>query len=228
MQIKILDLMLSVQRGLWGNASLNLRAVCADCDNKKIYVDFFYDGEISEEDHELYESVLDDIYSDYSIETEFYMPSIRLDYPQKIPLRGRWVYYRYEDILKIPVERNSDLFKSHIAHLSDKESELTRMSVLKLSVGDALLGHVTPNLRGVCVNVDENKMYVNFYFDGEISKLDQELFDLSVSRFMEEFKATKVEFDIQMIRLDFPLKPPWIGGWVYKRSEDTSQYPLEN
>jgi len=67
---------------------------------------FYCDGEISEEDKELCECVLDEIHSDFihlskgNSKFEFETPFIRLDYPHKPPLIGHWVYYRNEDTSK--------------------------------------------------------------------------------------------------------------------------------
>jgi hypothetical protein len=48
-------------------------------------------------------SNLDEITADFfrataSEEIEFETPMIRLDYPQKPPLIGHWVYYRFESL----------------------------------------------------------------------------------------------------------------------------------
>jgi hypothetical protein len=101
--LDIPSLKLSVQRALLGNVSPNLRAVCADIKSHEIFANFYYNGEISEEDREMYNSAVDQILADFFYmevegkETVFHLPIIRLDYPEKMPLIGHWVYYRNEN-----------------------------------------------------------------------------------------------------------------------------------
>ncbi len=104
MIIDIVNLRLSAQRGLLYNSFPELRAVCVESSENLIYVCFYCDGKISEENNELCECVLDDIMADFcnmgtkeGVEIKFETPIIRLDYPKKMPLRGCWVYYRHED-----------------------------------------------------------------------------------------------------------------------------------
>ncbi len=99
-------LKLSAQRGLLYNVFPELRAVCASAEENLIYMAFFIDGEITEEQRECCASVLDDVLADFfqvnpneKDDLEYEAPIIRLDYPQKPPLRGFWVYYRYESHL---------------------------------------------------------------------------------------------------------------------------------
>jgi len=102
MLIDMVNLRLSAQRALLWNVFPKLRAVCVDSKENRIYVCFYCDGEISEEDKELCESVLDDIIADFFItkeedRIEFETPIIRMDYPKKMLLNGIWVFYRNED-----------------------------------------------------------------------------------------------------------------------------------
>jgi hypothetical protein len=107
MNIDIVDLKLSVQRGLLGHVFPKLRAVCANSIQNRIIVCFYVDGEITEHEKELCECVLDDVTADFFLaradekdQIEFEIPIIRLDYPKKPPLIGYWVYYRNEDTSK--------------------------------------------------------------------------------------------------------------------------------
>jgi hypothetical protein len=107
MIIDIVNLKLSVQRGLLGHVFPKLRAVCVNSKENLIYVCFYIDGEISENQKELCESVLDDVTADFfnakadeNNEIEFETPIIRLDYPKKPLLIGHWVYYRNEPTIQ--------------------------------------------------------------------------------------------------------------------------------
>lgn len=98
MVVKISNLRLSAQRSLLGNVFPKLRAVCVNSTENLVFVGFYIDGEISEDEKEFCESTLDQIIVDFiHDEVEFETPIIRLDYPERPPLIGHWVYYRYED-----------------------------------------------------------------------------------------------------------------------------------
>ncbi len=92
----------SALRGLLGRVFPKLRAVCVNSTENLIYVCFYIDGEISEDEAEYCEGALDDIIADFCHLTyngkdiEFETPIVRLDYPQKPSLIGHWVYYRDE------------------------------------------------------------------------------------------------------------------------------------
>lgn len=95
---QISDALLATQRALLDVVTPELRAVVVDIDNdkKEFYIRFYYDGEVSEELIDLWSSAiteasagLDPIYDlDNGIE--------RLDFPKKIPFRGRFAYFRKE------------------------------------------------------------------------------------------------------------------------------------
>jgi hypothetical protein len=104
MVVDMVDLKLSTARGLLGHVFPTLRAVCVNSTENLIRVCFYCNGEITEDHTELCESVLDDVTSDFlhlikegEGGLEFETPIIRLDYPNKMPLVGEWVYYRCED-----------------------------------------------------------------------------------------------------------------------------------
>lgn len=96
--VNILSLGLSASRALLGNVSANLRAVTVDCTDEFYQVSFFYDGEISEEEHEFLEHTMDQIIGDFwtNKEPKFKYFINRLDYPKAIPEQGVFVYQRYE------------------------------------------------------------------------------------------------------------------------------------
>ena len=101
MIVDLVRVKLSAQRGLMMNSFPNLRAVCVNSTENLLSIYFYIDGEISEEDKESCECVLDDFFSDFSYlmdkGMEFETPFIRLDFPNRMPLIGHWVYYRKEN-----------------------------------------------------------------------------------------------------------------------------------
>lgn len=99
MIVDLRSLKLATLAGLLGNVCQKLRAVCVDSKENLIFVCFYFDGEISDDDKECCESTLDEVFASFSyISTmEFETPIVRLDYPKRMPLIGEWVYYRHED-----------------------------------------------------------------------------------------------------------------------------------
>ncbi|MCX6989856.1 MAG: hypothetical protein NTX49_02140 [Chlamydiae bacterium] len=94
----ISDALLATQRALLDVVSPELRAVVVDIDKDKFefFIRFYYDGEVSEGLIDLWSCAiteasagLDPLYGlDNRIE--------RIDYPEKIPFRGRYAYLRKE------------------------------------------------------------------------------------------------------------------------------------
>ena len=84
---------LSMNRALWGEVSPPLRAARIKWDDKVIYLFFYYDGEISEEDHESAECVSTEVISDFP-EYQLEVDIIRIDYPKAIPQEGGETVYR--------------------------------------------------------------------------------------------------------------------------------------
>jgi hypothetical protein len=86
---------LNMSRALWGEVSPALRSARVKWDDSAVYLYFFYDGKISEEDNESAECVATEFiasYPDHNLEVNI----IRLDYPQKVPEEGELVYKRRE------------------------------------------------------------------------------------------------------------------------------------
>jgi hypothetical protein len=106
MIIDMVDLKLSTIRGLLGRVFPALRAVCINSTENLIQIYFYCDGEITNDKKKMCSSVLDQIVVDFDHLTQnenrlrFEAPVIRLDYPNKMPLTGSWIYYRYEDSSK--------------------------------------------------------------------------------------------------------------------------------
>jgi hypothetical protein len=100
---------------------------------------------------------------------------------------------------------------------SYKNKILTPLVYARLSIQTALLGAVTPNLRAVTVNIDEELkiLTVIFIYHGEIS---DELFDLA-SVASAEIGMLEYELDNRIERLDYPEEIPDKGVLVYLRKE---------
>lgn len=90
---------LSAQKALLGRVSSMLRSVCVNIDEETVSVVFYYNGEISDYDYDNYNFVIKEIRSDFDLDNkniQFDAQILRLDCPSKMPLIGRWVYFRAE------------------------------------------------------------------------------------------------------------------------------------
>lgn len=211
------DLILSTLRGLLRNVFPELRAVCVESRENLIFVCFYCDGEISDDNKECCESTLDDIFSDFSYipGIEFDTPIIRLDYPKKMPLIGEWVYYRHEDS-SLGVNK----FKSNNGNLYRD---------IKITVQRSLLGNIFPNLRSVCVETNDHLIRIYFYHEYDITEkeiaLCQNVIDQMLADFSKNYRGeSQIKVEKAIIRVDFPKKMLLTGYRVFYRQEDSSQY----
>lgn len=97
------------------------------------------------------------------------------------------------------------------------EAEL-RVSIL-LSLQRALLGEITPSLRGVTVGWDSSEIIIHCFFDGEISYENRESMEVVATEVMADFPEHKVS--VQCFRKDTPesLNSYALKAWVYHRHE---------
>ncbi len=87
---------LSMNRALLGEVSPALRAAKIAWDEDVVHLYFYYDGKISEEDHESAECVATEVIADFP-EHELEIDILRWDYPKRIPQEGLdTVYHRRE------------------------------------------------------------------------------------------------------------------------------------
>jgi hypothetical protein len=96
-QIKLSRIALSMQQALLGAVTPSLRAVFVDIemDQKILFFFFYYDGEITNVLFNLASTACAKVSADFPE----YVPQktiVRLDAPQKISGRGRYVYRRHE------------------------------------------------------------------------------------------------------------------------------------
>ena len=89
-------MLLALMRALWGEVSPALRAAFIKWDNRTVYLFFFYDGEISDEDNDSAECAATEViasFPEHKLEVEIK----RLDYPNLLPNGiGELVYKRRE------------------------------------------------------------------------------------------------------------------------------------
>lgn len=90
--------LLATQRALLGTITPELRAVTVDVDqqNSLLYLRFYYDGYGNKTTIALWESAITKVYADLGPNYALDAHVEQLDYPQTVPLRGRYAYLRKE------------------------------------------------------------------------------------------------------------------------------------
>jgi hypothetical protein len=91
--------LLAMQRTLLGAVTPELRAVVVDIDKEPLglYVRFYCDGPISESLHHYWESVQKEAHLFFGFPCALDAQIERMDYPNPIPFRGRYAYFRWEE-----------------------------------------------------------------------------------------------------------------------------------
>lgn len=90
------DVLLSVQRALLGAVSSELRGVAVELDLGVITVRFYYDGPISDDALDSATTVIAEVGADFDNLAIVKDEITRIDYPQKLPSAGIWVFKRRE------------------------------------------------------------------------------------------------------------------------------------
>jgi hypothetical protein len=90
--------LLAVQRALLDTITPELRAVVVDFSqkNKSLYIRFYYDRKVSEKLIDLWQCAITEASAAFNADYSLDDGVERLDYPQKIPLRGQYAYLRKE------------------------------------------------------------------------------------------------------------------------------------
>jgi hypothetical protein len=89
---------------------------------------------------------------------------------------------------------------------------------LLLSVQRALLGAVSPTLRGVTVGWQGQVIRLRFYTDGPISSEDREALSVVGAEVIADFPAPWA-IDEEVIREDAPEPMECLEAWAYLRRE---------
>ncbi len=200
-----------MQCALLDEVTPQLRAVVIDIDNDEeiLYSRFYYDGEASEKQIDLWDCAISEAATDLQPEFLLRAHIERLDYPKKIPSFGYFAYLRKEcDELNY----KNDLHRPEIKEMS--------IGYALLAVQHAMLGVVTPDLRAVVVDFDKEEplLYIRFYYSGKVS-------DKMVSLWESTIKEASVNFgsgcplDSNVERIDYPGTFPFRGRFAYVRKE---------
>lgn len=100
-------------------------------------------------------------------------------------------------------------------------NEPNQLSKIFCSLQAALLGHVTPNLREVCVIMHETNSYeLVFFYDHQLSEDEEELASLVDTEFIADFPSPEYHTECTVKVFPYPKKIPKIGYCVYRRFEE--------
>jgi len=88
---------ISVQKALLGRITENLRAVQVECSNELVFLHFYYNEQPTEVDIKLAEEATKEISTIFSNEVKkFKNETVHIPYPDKVPSREYWIFFRYE------------------------------------------------------------------------------------------------------------------------------------
>jgi len=193
-----IDVLLAMQSALFSEITSELRAVDVNVDNENriFYADFYYTDEASEKMLDLWDCIICEASAHFTYHVE---QSInRLDYPQSIPLKGRYAYMRKESIFN--PANIEPIFDKKIIDIMKKmplktlellpfefltQLNLSQNAYLRLITQEALLGQVEPNLREISLEWMNDFLFVHFYYDENITISNEE----SVENVMNHIKS---------------------------------------
>lgn len=193
---------LYLNRSLFIEVFVSLRAVAISWDVDTLYLYFFCDGEISEDDQYSAECIGTEVIANFS-DAQLSENILRWDFPKPIPQdKGIIVYWRQEPFIE---EQNVKL--------------PTRIT---LSLNRALIRKVPPSLREVAFKVHEKNIDIYVIFHGEISDYNCKLADFLAFSLSIDFPDCTIALHAERIdgpkriQLDIPFGE---GSVVYARKE---------
>lgn len=197
------DALFSLCRALLGEIPFNLRAAAIKIENSVIWTYFFFQGEFSEDDWEDMSCVNTEVISDFpSVDTEIVVR--RLDYPNPLPEVGLYAF-----------SRDTPMPKSVLQH-EIRDCPLLANAIL--SICQALLGKVSPHLRGVGMKEIEGGLKVFFFLDKGAKSADFALTEQAAREVVADFPELSVDVDIQY--RPFPdVMTSFLDRWAFLRKE---------
>lgn len=88
-----------------------------------------------------------------------------------------------------------------------------------LSLQSALLGEITPNVRGITCRWDTSEIMIVCYLQGEVSEDIEESMACVATEVMADFPEHQVEIACKELNEPEPLNPYTLSAWVYRRRE---------
>jgi hypothetical protein len=253
--------LLAVQSALLREVTPELRAVMVDiCEESELfYIRFYYDGEVSEKQIDFWECAITEASAGLGPDCGLDGQVERLDYPEKIPFRGRYAYLRKEvNLLPNPflaglspiIQREIVDFKENIGffvspvdtervptswgvihyapdgcHIIPAKSEKYKISIFPLAYAllalqRGMLGVVTPELRSVIADIDQENqlLYIRFFYDGDVPYENIDEWECAISESIADL-GPEYSLDAKVERIDYPKEMPFRGRYAYFRKE---------
>lgn len=88
-----------------------------------------------------------------------------------------------------------------------------------LSTNRALLDSITPHLRGVTIDFDENSFVMRGYFDTGATDDEKEMLDAAMTEIIADLFPTPKKWTFEAIDKPYPEKMDALKEWVFKRYE---------
>jgi len=89
-----------------------------------------------------------------------------------------------------------------------------------LSANRALLGAITPNLRSVTIDFNEQLLILRAYFDHAATEDEKEQIDIALTEIIADLYQDIEKYRYEPVDLAFPLKMESLKEWIYKRYEN--------
>lgn len=188
---------------LLGCITPNIRAVDLLYDEKAIQLFFYYEKTPSEEEKDLTEDIITEMYASIA-NIKIIMNRLVVPTNQPIPLRGITVYQRYEPITEIVRDIT---YWEHIT-----------IETIRCAGQKSLLGTVTPNVRGMSITYEDNQLQVFYYYESSPSNLENTLFYLTIDQVKAYFPAVNTEAYSTILPL--LTRVPSKGLLIYHRCEN--------
>lgn len=97
--------------------------------------------------------------------------------------------------------------------------EISHEISLWLSLQRALLGEITPNIRGITCACNKNKIVIRCYFAGEITEEDKDSMDCVEGEVIADFPEYTIDLQCIAIDMSESLAQHRLSAWVYLRKE---------
>jgi hypothetical protein len=88
-----------------------------------------------------------------------------------------------------------------------------------LSLQSALIGEITPNIRGITCCWDTSKITIVCYLEDDIREDIEESMEYAATEVMADFPEHQVEMECKKLDESEPLNPYTLYAWVYRRKE---------
>jgi hypothetical protein len=211
--------LLAMQRALLGEVTAELRAVVIDFDTEQLifFARFYYDKEACEKMIDLWQCAATEASASLGPDCFTHLQIERVDYPEKIPSCGYYAYLRKEP--NLPEKLDNKV----------KIAEMT-IGYALLAVQNALLGVVTPQLRAVIVDFEEEipLLFIRFYYDTQVPQETINLWSNAMSKSSADFFGSICCLDCRIERLDYPkdIDSVFRGRYAYRRKEEKISYTI--